>query len=87
MKNKLLPISLGVFLLGFILMWLDFQLVYFLGIAAVFVFTLWQMPKASGAYTDEEYAFAKRKSIWTMVIAAAYISAGFLALILQTFVF
>lgn len=87
MKKKLLPIGLGVFLIGFILMWLDFQLVYFLGIAAIFVFTLWQMPKASGAYTDEEYAYGKRRSIWTMVIAAAYISAGFLALILQTFVF
>lgn len=87
MKKKMLLIGLGVFLIGFILMWLDFQLVYFLGIAAVFVFTLWQLPKSSGVYTDEEYAYGKRRSIWTIVIAAAYISAGFLALILQTFVF
>ncbi|OJF92585.1 hypothetical protein [Alkalibacterium sp. 20] len=87
MKKKLLWIVLWVFLLGFILMWLDFQLVYFLGIAAIFVFTLWQVPKGSGEYSDEEYAYEKRKSIWTMSIAAAYISAGFLALILQTFVF
>ncbi|WP_423188823.1 hypothetical protein ACO1PF_09560 [Alkalibacterium sp. f15] len=87
MKKKLLWIISWVFLLGFILMWMDFQLVYFLGIAALFVFTLWQVPKGSGEYTDEEYAYEKRKSIWTMSIAAAYISAGFLALILQTFVF
>jgi hypothetical protein len=65
---------------------MNFQLVYFLGIAALFVFTLWQMPKASGEYSDEEYAYEKRKTIWTISLAAAYISAGFLALILQTFV-
>ena len=87
MMKKMLWISIWVFLLGFLLMWLDFQLVYFLGIAALFVFTLWQMPKVSGQYTDEEYAYGKRKTLWTMAISAAYISAGFLALILQTFVF
>ena len=59
---------------------------YFLGIAALFVFTLWQIPKASGEYSDDEYAFEKRKTIWTLSLSAAYISAGFLALILQTFV-
>lgn len=87
MKKKLLWISVWTFILGFILMFMDFQLVYFLGIAALFVFTLWQMPKASGEYSDEEYAYEKRKTIWTISLAAAYISAGFLALILQTFVF
>ncbi|SFC13178.1 hypothetical protein SAMN04488102_103164 [Alkalibacterium subtropicum] len=86
MKKKLLWISGWTFILGFILMYLNFQLVYFLGIAAIFVFTLWQMPKASGEYSDEEYAYEKRRTIWTLSIAAAYISAGFLALILQTFV-
>ncbi|MFO8068788.1 MAG: hypothetical protein R6U02_02230 [Alkalibacterium sp.] len=87
MKKKLLWIVSWVFLLGFLLMWLNFQLVYFLGIAALFVFSLWQIPKASGEYSDEEYAYEKRRSIWTMSIAAAYIAAGFLALILQTFFF
>jgi len=87
LKKKLLWISVWTFVLGFILMFMDFQLVYFLGIAALFVFTLWQMPKASGEYSDEEYAYEKRKTIWTISLAAAYISAGFLALILQTFVF
>ncbi|MDZ7835147.1 MAG: hypothetical protein U5K84_07145 [Alkalibacterium sp.] len=87
MKKKIFWINSWVFLLGFLLMWLNFQLVYFLGIAGLFVFALWQMPKGSGEYTDEEYAFEKRKTLWTMSIAAAYISAGFLALILQTFVF
>lgn len=87
MKKKLLWISVWTFLLGFILMYMNFQLIYFLGIAALFVFTLWQVPKASGEYTDDEYAYEKRKTIWTISLAAAYISAGFLALILQTFVF
>ena len=86
MNKKLLWISVWTFLLGFLLMYLNFQLLYFLGIASMFVLTLWQIPKASGEYSDEEYAYEKKKTIWTLSIAAAYITAGFLALSLNTFV-
>lgn len=67
MNKKLLWISVWTFLLGFLLMYLNFQLLYFLGIASMFVFTLWQIPKASGEYSDEEYAYEKRKRFGHLV--------------------
>lgn len=86
MKSNLWFISLGMFLIGFLLMMMSLDLLYFMGIAGFFIFTLWSTPQATTHITKEQHEQDKKKTKWTMVLAFAYISAGFLALILQTFV-
>ncbi|PRY82199.1 hypothetical protein [Alkalibacterium olivapovliticus] len=86
MKSKLWFSSLWVFLLGFILMMMGLDVLYFIGIAVFFIFTLWSTPQAAPYITKEAHEQEKKKTKWTMALAFAYISAGFLALILQTFV-
>ena len=86
MNKKLLWMSVSLFILGFILMWFNFQIIFFLGLVAFFLFILWTGPKADGHYTDERYAYEKQQSIKTMILAAAFIGSGFLALIIQTFI-
>ncbi|MCC5894572.1 MAG: hypothetical protein JJU16_03855 [Alkalibacterium sp.] len=86
MKSNIWFMSLWVFLLGFILMMMRLDLLYFIGIAIFFIFTLWSTPQATTHITKEEHEQEKKKTKWTMALAFAYISAGFLALILQTFV-
>lgn len=78
--------SLWVFLLGFLLMLMGLDLLYFVGIVGFFIFALWSTPQATTHVTEEEHEQDKKKMKWTMVLAFAYIIAGFLALILQTFV-
>lgn len=86
MRNKLWVTCLWVFLLGFILMMMSLDLVYFIGIAGFFIFTLWSVPQATTHITKEAHEQEKHKTKWVMALAFSYISAGFLALILLTFV-
>lgn len=78
--------SFWVFALGFILMMMRLELLYFFGIAGFFIYSLWSMPQASEYVTEEEHEQDKTKMKWTMALAFSYIAAGFLALILMTFV-
>ena len=73
-KNKMLINSIWVFLLGFLLMMMNLDLLY------------WSTPQASEYVTEEEHEQDKRKMKWTMALAFSYVGAGFLALVLQTFV-
>jgi hypothetical protein len=85
-KNKMLINCIWVFLLGFLLMMMNLDLLYFFGIAGFFVFALWSTPQASEYVTEEEHEQDKKKMKWTMALAFSYVGAGFLALVLQTFV-
>ncbi|WP_161878159.1 hypothetical protein [Alkalibacterium sp. MB6] len=87
MKKKLITSSIWVFLLGFLLLWMDLQLLFFLGMAGFFVFTLWAGgPSSDGHYTEQQYQSDKRTSIWVMTLAGVYILSGFLVLIIKTFI-
>ncbi|WP_034301861.1 hypothetical protein [Alkalibacterium sp. AK22] len=85
MKTNIWINCLWVFLLGFLLMIMDLQLLYFFGIAGFFLFSIWSMPQASTHVTHEEHEQDKKKMRWTMALAFTYIAAGFAALILSTF--
>lgn len=86
MKKKLIWMSLWSFLLGFLLMWMNFQLIYFFVLVGFFLFILWTGPKASQTYTEEEYAHDKKQTIRLITLIVSFIGAGFLALIIQTFI-